>query len=378
MSVLQRKAQVGRKEHQARAMTVPKALRIGLAKVADDAFDMALAVIGVTKETASASGLLADVGDETLLLMLDGVAGKPGGALLGNTLVSALVQQQTTGRVAAASAVDRPMTATDAALCAPMIDLLFKRAHGLVDNEVDRAVLPCLKFGARAENKRLFELALEEPEYTVLRLTIDIAGGVAQSSLVLVLPLPDAQPELARASDARETPPSKRTLEPAVMDVPAELSAVLCRLRFSLAQVGAFETGQTIDIPAEAFDAVELISITGRRVSTGAMGHVDGNRALMLNGGAGENGVAGKRGLGRDDTADEPSDYTNLDLPELDMSTGQEPLDPSNLDTLPDLPDLPEGGLDELPDLPELPEVDGLPDLPDLPDFGDLPKLNIA
>ena len=141
MSVLQRKAQVGRKEHQARAMTVPKALRIGLAKVADDAFDMALAVIGVTKETASASGLLADVGDETLLLMLYGVAGKPGGALLGNTLVSALVQQQTTGRVAAASAVDRPMTATDAALCAPMIDLLFKRAHGLVDNEVDRAAL---------------------------------------------------------------------------------------------------------------------------------------------------------------------------------------------------------------------------------------------
>ena len=114
MSVLQRKAQVGKQEHQARAMTVPKALRVGLAKVADDAFDMALAVIGVTKETAAASVVLEDVGEETLLLLLDGVAGKVGGALLGSALVSALVQQQTTGR----------------RLYAPLfIDLKSKRSH---------------------------------------------------------------------------------------------------------------------------------------------------------------------------------------------------------------------------------------------------------
>ena len=375
MSVLQRKAQVGKQEHQARAMTVPKALRVGLAKVADDAFDMALAVIGVTKETAAASVVLEDVGEETLLLLLDGVAGKVGGALLGRALVSALVQQQTTGRVAAAVVEDRRMTATDAALCAPLIDLLFTRAHGLVDNDADRVALPCLKFGARAENKRLFELALDEVEYTVLRLTVDIAGGVAQSSLVLLLPPPAAMPDPVPASDGNETSQNPRTLKPAIMDVPAELSAVLCRLRFPLAQISALEIGHLIDVPSESFDAVELLSINGRLISSGAMGHVDGNRALMLNSGSGAEDTTSRHLGGLNDLVPEQSDYSKLDLPELEMPQTDVPFDPSNIDTLPDVPDIPEVDSEptaDLPDLPDLADLDGLPDLPDLP------KLNIA
>lgn len=382
MSVLQRKAQVGKQDHQARAMTVPKALRLGLAKVADDAFDMALAVIGVTKETAALTEILEDVGDETLLLLLDGVSGKGGGALLGSALVSALVQQQTTGRVATSVSDDRRMTATDAALCAPLIDLLFKRAHGLLESDADRVALPCLKFGARAENKRLFELALEEPAYTVLRLTVDIAGGVAQSSLVLLLPQPTGKLDDVVASGDNEAAKGPNTLQPAMMNVPAELTAVLCRLRFPLSQIGAFEIGQAIDIPTEAFDAVELLSIGGRLISSGAMGHVDGNRALMLTHGAGEHATTGRNASGLDDLVPEQSDYSKLDLPELDLSSPDVPFDPSNIDTLPEFPDLPETSVEELPDLPEL---DGLPDLPDLADFSenkpdlpDLPKLNIA
>lgn len=372
MSVLQRKAQVGKQEHQARAMTVPKALRVGLAKVADDAFDMALAVIGVTKETAAASVVLEDVGEETLLLLLDGVAGKVGGALLGSALVSALVQQQTTGRVAAAVVEDRRMTATDAALCAPLIDLLFKRAHGLVDNDADRVELPCLKFGARAENKRLFELALDEVEYTVLRLTVDIAGGVAQSSLVLLLPPPAAMPDPVPASDGNETSQNPKTLKPAIMDVPAELSAVLCRLRFPLAQISALEIGHLIDVPSESFDAVELLSINGRLISSGAMGHVDGNRALMLNSGSGAEDTTSRHLGGLNDLVPEQSDYSKLDLPELEMPQTDVPFDPSNIDTLPDIPEADSEPTADLPDLPDLADLDGLPDLPDLP------KLNIA
>ena len=53
MSVLQRKARAGNEERQARSMTVPKSLRVGLAKAGDDLFDMALAVIGVTLEKIS-------------------------------------------------------------------------------------------------------------------------------------------------------------------------------------------------------------------------------------------------------------------------------------------------------------------------------------
>ena len=59
------------------------------------------------------------------------------------------------------------MTTTDAALSAPLLDALFSRAHAFLETDADRAKLPLYKFGAKAENPRLFGLALEEAEYSV-------------------------------------------------------------------------------------------------------------------------------------------------------------------------------------------------------------------
>ncbi len=390
MSVLQRKAQVGKQEHQARAMTVPKALRVGLAKVADETFDMALAVIGVTRETTAAQDILADVDDDMLLLLLDGPKGVTGGMMIGGSLVSALVQQQTTGRVSATPSSARRMTATDAALCAPLVDRLFARAHGLLDMPEDQAVFPPLKFGSRAENKRLFELALEASEYTVFRLTVDIAAGIAQSNAVLILPVPQVTTAPSPAQGEASQAIGPLTLQPAVMDVAAELSANLCKLQFPLARISAFVPGQRLAIPAEAFDAVELATIDGRIICKGAMGQIEGRRALMLQSGTEASEGGSSHPDGRAPAVTEPADYKNLNLPELDLPMGDKPLDPNTLDSLSDLPEIDTG---EIPALPELPDMDGaelsdlpdladvtdLPDLPELTDTDvDLPKLNIA
>ena len=131
MSVLQRKATVGRQEHQARAMTLPKSLRVGLAKVADETLHMALAVIGITQERWAGDEIKDKLDDQSLMLLLDGPTGGTGGAVMDFALVSALVQQQTTGRVATSPAAERKMTETDAALCAPVLEKLFLRSNGL-------------------------------------------------------------------------------------------------------------------------------------------------------------------------------------------------------------------------------------------------------
>jgi flagellar motor switch/type III secretory pathway protein FliN len=388
MSVLQRKAQVGRQEHQARAMTVAKALRVGLAKVGEEPFGMALAAIGVTQEKTTIERLLEDAGEGKLALMLDGPGGKTAGALIGRNLVSAMVQQQTTGRVSASEVSDRKMTSTDAALCAPLVDLLFARANALLETPQERDVLPLFKFGARADSLRLFAMGLEEPEYNVMRLTVDIAAGAAQAPLILILPIPAAKPEPVVAPDGGVKPAVVPTLENTVMGLEAELAAVLCRMRLPLVEVSAFEVGQKLAIPPQAFDAVQIVSIEGRLIGSGAMGQVDGQRALMVNAANGEKraGASQNGPAAYEDT--EASDYSNLDLPALDMSGGNVPFDPSNLDDLPDLPDLETAALDALPDLPDLPDIDdgaALPDLPDLPDIDldlpdidDLPKINIA
>lgn len=391
MSILQRKAQVGKQEHQARAMTVPKALRVGLAKVADEGFDMALAVIGVTHDVLSVEQALENVTDEMLAITLDGLGGFGGGAVITHELVSAMVQQQTTGRVATIPDFDRAMTATDAALCAPLIDRLFARAHGLLETTEDREVLPCFKFGARAENTRLFGLSLEDPEYTVFRLTIDISGGIAQACMVLILPLPSAKPELSYDEDGAQTVVSNMTLEASVMELKAELSAVLCRLRLPLSDVRTFEVGQELSVTTEAFGVVQLVSITGEVVTTGALGQLEGHRALMLHRAIDDETESPPTDAGAEAFPEAGSDYSDLALPELELPVGEAPIDPSTLDGLTDLPAL-EGpddiDLPDLPDLPDLTDAEGLPDLSDLPDIADgedtlsspadLPKINVA
>lgn len=413
MSVLQRKAQVGKREHQARSMTVPKALRVALAKIADDRFGMALAVIGYTQEKCGGDELARIFGEGNLLLMLDGPDGRSGGAVLEPSLVSALVQQQTTGRVSSAPALGRRMTATDAALCAPLLDAFFERANRILETAEDKAILPPYKFGARIADERLFELALDGPEYNVLRLTVDIAGGVAQATMTFALPLPTAKPAARDLPEGASNARAPRSLEQVVMGAEAELTAVLCRLHLSLSDIGALRPGEKIVIPAEAFDAVELTAIDGNNVGKGAMGQVEGKRALMVTLGDGDRSLHGPSADGFDNGADDVSDYTNLNLPDLDFSNAHKIIDPSTLDTLPDasggdgssapdrdsgpvsdaLPDLP-----EFPDLPDVPDGPGLealtdptdantalPDLPDLPELDDgettlddLPKLNIA
>ncbi|MEM6563799.1 MAG: FliM/FliN family flagellar motor C-terminal domain-containing protein [Pseudomonadota bacterium] len=373
MSVLQRKAQAGKKEHQARAMTVAKSLRVGLARTADDVFDMAMAVIGFSQDVRADDAVFKDLAEGALLVFLDGPRRATGGAVLGAPLVTALVQQQTTGKISDVSATERIMTATDAALCAPMLDALFAKANALLETAEDRAVVASYKFGARAEDSRLFALALDAAEYHVIRLTIDIASGKMQSEMTLILPVLAPAPDVIEEEDASPTYPAV-TLGPVVMNLRTELNAVLHRLPLSVGRLGALKPGDTLSIPGDAFDDVALMSIDGRFIGQGPVGQVEGQRAMMMNAHAETKLVNEAIAVDLEDD-ETPSDYSNLDLPELSLPDALTPIEPDANGDLPDLPELPDIDGVDLPELPDL-DVDGLPDLPELDDLPDLPALD--
>lgn len=393
MSVLQRKAQAGKQEHQARSMTVPKSLRVSFAKVGNDLLDLALAVIGATQEQCTGDELADKLDDNALLILLDGPGGAMGGAMLGPELVGAFVQQQTTGRVAQTPSAKRRLTATDAALCAPVIDAVFKRSSALLESQSDKDLLAVYKFGARCENARLFNLALGGPDYHVIRLTIDVAAGAFQSTLTLILPEPVEQPMLELETTEGKPAPTKNRMQSVVMDLPTEIAAILCKLEVPVAQISKLQIGQTFAVRPEAFDEVTLVGLDGRKISKGALGQVDGQRALMLaTFGSGQSSGA-RVGIDAYDDLDRTADLGRAAVPEISEALpdlqmldgeateiGGPPI--TDIDALPDLPDL-DGDLPDLSDLPDLPDFDSeLPELPDLdgdlPDLDDLPKLNIA
>lgn len=385
MSVLQRKAQAGKQEHQARAMTVPKALRVSIAKVADELFDLPLAVIGAVQEKCSAGGLAAKMDEAGLLVFLDGPGGLVAGAILGPEFVGALVQQQTTGRVTAQPPAERKLTATDAALCAPMLDAVFQRAHDLLETPDDRHILAPYRFGAKAESKRVFLMSLDQPDYHVLRLTLDVAAGAFQSVVTLLLPKIDKPAALEPEQGDASAPVVKPTLEKTVLSLHAELTAVLARVRLPWSDLERLSPGDEITIPLDAFDTVELVAPGGRRIGSGAMGQVDGMRALQVDHRPVEPNRPQRRASDRDEIDQPHVAPMGNRLPAIGVEARNDALDHAPLD-MPDLPplDLPDLDLTPAPaedtafELPDLPDFSDLPELGDFNDLDDFPKMNSA
>lgn len=276
--VLRRKVAAGREDHFSRAMSVPKALRLTAPKVADELFDLPLGVIGVSEKTVSQADVAAQFSDGALLVLLDGPDGRTGAAVLSADLVDAIIQQQTMGKVTAASGDPREMTRTDAAMVAPFLDALLERSAVLPEVETDRFLLGGFKFGARADDDRMLGLALDAAQFRVLNLSFDLARGVRQGDLLLCMPLPD----LSCAQEAEPDSQNGGTLHNIVLNIPADLTAVLCKLRRPLSELGAFQVGDTITIPRSALKEAGLFAVTGRRICQGQLGQSGGFRALRL------------------------------------------------------------------------------------------------
>lgn len=390
-TVIHRKVQAGLAEHQSRAMSLAKALRVTLAKVADDLFDLSMAAIGVRVETRSGDDLPDALATPGLLMLLEGPGRGRAAAILDAALVGGLIQQQTMGKVlAAADPQDRPLTPTDAAICAPFVDALLQRAALLPEKPKDQQLIAGFAFGAWVEDARILTMALDAPDYELIHLNLDIAGGVRQGTMLLCMPRPEAgslRAQLVQSSpgaDGLPTPAAPAsTLSQTAVNLPATLRVSLETVRMSLRQLGSLKIGSQIDLGTPRFDNVRIQTIAAKTVTRGQLGQVDGKRVVqVLQQGKtaadnpakrGQGGHAAGAGL---DLEHAMNGLTEMDLP-LDLA---DDLPAAGLSDLPDLPDLPD--IPDLPDLPDLDETatdtlaDGPFELPDLPDMSDLPDFD--
>ncbi len=367
-SVLQRKARSGRVEHQSRAMSVAKALRITLAKVADDLFDLALAAIGLRMETRAGEDLAELLTDPALLMSLDGPAGRRAAAVLDPLLVGGLIQQQTMGKVMPDSGdAGRVMTETDAAISAPFLDALLERAAVLPETEAERQLLQGFRFGTRAEDARLLLMTLEQPVYQVVHITVDISAGTRQGTIILILPLVDEEaggtgPDhdgVAAAGD--NTDQHSGTLNDTVMALHVDLNVAVARLRMPLGDMGALEVGNVLQLGAAAFDQSRILTQSGLGVGGGTLGQVDGVRTLRL-----ASPKAGKpapeQGAGTTGMKNHPPDVDHGAVKALDRDGAAvppglpDPSEPPDLGQMPDTTDL--AGLSGQKDFPELLQSD--------------------
>lgn len=281
-SVLERKLAAARDGAQSGGRSVLGALRLAMARTAAKLCDLPLAVIGAKQARCVLEDLGPFLADDRLLVLLERPDGQAGAVCLDANFVTALIQQQTMGQVSKLTGITRAFTGTDAALAEPLIEAMLARAANLAEQPPDQRCLQGYRFGARVEDARSLLLLLEADRFRVFDLTIDIAGGVGQGAVCLVLPDMPEDPQAANASGAKQQPKGPH-LDQAFGSIRADLTAMICRIRLPLSELAAMRPGDVIPLVREQLKETELISIDGQCVAVGRLGQVNGLRALRLN-----------------------------------------------------------------------------------------------
>lgn len=352
-SLVQRKARTGRDAHNARAMSLGRALRLTAAKQADQMMGLALGALSVTQKTVLQDDVAEDLLPDALMLLMDGPEGQVAAVLLEPALVAGLIQQQTMGKVTAvtpAQAAIRASTATDAALCAPFVEALLARASVLPEEERDRDLLQGYRFGVWAKAPRQVLLALEAASYEAIEMTLDLAAGTRAGKLILLLPEPlrieQAPPEAGEEEAPRA--PVTATLDKHVMELRVELTIALTRLKLPLQEVTKLKVGDVMDLNLSSMAQALVIDASGRAITRGTLGQIDGMRAMQVEQQRSQQQMHPRR---------RASDRADLDLPDVTA--------PANAPSVAIAPDI----LETEVDVPRLSDIDIFGDIDDLPDM---------
>jgi flagellar motor switch protein FliM len=277
---LRRKAQIARQGHEARDLSPVRALRLASEKAADEDLSLILNVRSIDRLLVDHARLVALVPEGALLVLLDGPDGSAGAIMLDAATLGAVIEMQTMGQVQPRPPRDRPLTRTDAAMAAPLVDGILRRLSQSLADHPDSYWTCGFHFGAMIEDRRSLGLALTGTDYHLFRMQLYLGPVLREGEVMLALPQ-CADPDQPR-QDAELVVASER-LQQRLLSAPVRLEAVLCRLSLPLSELGKLAVGDVLHVPPDVLRTVSLDAGGQRGVATGRLGQMDGMRALRLN-----------------------------------------------------------------------------------------------
>ena len=283
-NVLKRMAEAGKPRLRISAMSPAKALRVGLAKAAQEVLRLPLVVEGVNEARLSLAELMDTLEDRAMFAVLNGRDEALGLAALSTQVVAGVVEMQTTGRISGTLAPLRRPTRTDAMMAVEFIDQMMIEFETALAEELDVIWAGSFRYGSFLNDARPLGLILEDVVYRVFRINVDMGMGAKRGHILLVLP-----------ANGRGNPPERRgpdvadpgvvwaaNLEQAVLATPAQLEVILHRMTIPLAAVMGLKAGDLIPLPMTTLGMVRLDGVGGRKLATGKLGQSRGFRAVRL------------------------------------------------------------------------------------------------
>ncbi|MEY8839195.1 FliM/FliN family flagellar motor C-terminal domain-containing protein [Cribrihabitans sp. XS_ASV171] len=259
--------------------SILRALRLGLARAADETLGLSVSVIGATQARRGHDELTKAIAEDRLYIFLAGPEERFGAVCLDLDCVASIIQQQTMGQLLDGPSEKRGFTPTDVAMVSPLIDAMFPRARELTETSEDRNSLEGYASYAQVLERRALLLALKADRYRIFDLTLEIAGGRRQGHATLVLPEVEQEALTEEVAELSEG----SALADASGVIRAELDAVIARIRIPLAVLSKMDVGSCLELPGAKLANTSLVAIDKRTVARGRLGQCRGMRALRLN-----------------------------------------------------------------------------------------------
>ncbi|MEL6596043.1 MAG: FliM/FliN family flagellar motor switch protein [Pseudomonadota bacterium] len=244
-----------------------------LEKLADRSLSMPLGVTSVQQATLSRDALMQGFEAPVVMLRLRAPDGAIGMAGICPQLRAALIEVQTTGKIASTAVSDRPATDADAAICEGFVCDLFTQAQSVLDKSTSDPWAKQFTTDGRFAGLRALGLALDDSPLAHLTVHLDLGQGARQG--VLRLLIPQARGRAPAAPNAGW----KTALNDAVQGAPVPLTAVLHRRVVPLSDIEGMSVGDLLTLPRSAASSITLES-SETRTGPFKLGQIGGQKAL--------------------------------------------------------------------------------------------------
>ncbi len=266
-----------------------RALADALRRAGEEGLGLLIEAGPVTEGRAAPLEIAERLPDMPFLALLEGPGGGAGLLALDIPALSALVEVQTTGRVAPAPPATRRPTRTDAAMVADFVDRVLAEFEAALIAEPEAARWASgWRYQMHLPDPRPLPVVLDDAGHRLFAADLALDGGVRRGRMLLALPAvgraaapPPADAEVA-ARLVAEAEAWSEALEAAVGGAEARLDAILATLRLPLAVLSALGPGDRIVLPMATLGAVRLVGPGGVAVGGGRLGQAAGCRAVRI------------------------------------------------------------------------------------------------
>ena len=348
-------------------LTSSRAMRLALAKSANDTVGLALTVTEIAEEEITLDVLLENLPEKLLLIELIRDGAMVGVMAVDMQFRAAVLEMQTMGELIKAVAEERAPTGTDKTMCEPVLERFLSALPAAIKLADIGGWVDDIILGNKVDSSRAAGLVLKDVDYRFLRIGVDLDVADRRGELLIALPV-------GQQVEIEEAPPVEvvgwdSQFQENVAVAPTELSALLHRFDLPISQAQALQVDQVLPLSGCTVNSIQLMSSDGQLVAQAKLGQLGGKRAVRIEAAplpqmqdlAGTQGITSLPdmddggGLMQESAPDFASDF-NPEPPAI--GGGDNPL--GNEDSMP------LGGEDAVPlggdSLMEMPEMAGLGD----------------